>query len=212
MTDCPNGDVRDLLPEYLHDRLTAAERRGMDVHLATCAACREELALLRDLRGTLRRAPAVDVDAIAAAIPAYRAAAPRRAASGWRVAAAIVAIAVGGASVALIHRVASPSVSSVQREAAAVPTSSAAGTPAPAGGAPTAGDELANAGQSAESLSETIQPLERELAVAGAAITELSDGELATLVDDLETLDAVPSTEVESGESVTAVALRGALP
>jgi anti-sigma factor RsiW len=68
MSDCPNGDVRDLLPDYLHDRLTLADRRAVDVHLAACAACRDELALLRDLRGTMRRAPAVDVDAIAAAI------------------------------------------------------------------------------------------------------------------------------------------------
>jgi hypothetical protein len=212
MSDCPNGDVRDLLPDYLHDRLTLADRREVDAHLATCAACRDELALLRDLRGTLRRAPAVDVDAIAAAIPAYRTPAPRRVASGWRVAAAVVAIAVGGTSVVLLQRVASPSRSPAPRQVADVPAAGEAVASVPTEAAPPASDELANAGQSAESLPEPIQPLERELAVAGAAINELSDGELASLVADLETLDAVPSTEVETGESLTAVALRGALP
>lgn len=211
MIDCPNGDIRDLLPDYVHDRLTLADRRTVDVHLASCAACRDELALLRDLRGTLRRAPAVDMDAIAAAIPAYRAPAPRRVASGWRIAAAAAAIVVGGTSVALLHRTSSPADFSAP-ELAAVPAPGDAGQPTATEVAPPVPEDLASAAQPAESLTQAIEPLERELAVAGGAINELSDGELATLVADLESLDAVPSTEVESGESLTAAALRGALP
>jgi hypothetical protein len=95
---------------------------------------------------------------------------------------------------------------------AAVPAPADAGATAPDEGAQPASDDLASAAQPAETLAQAIQPVERELAVAGAAINELSDGELASLVADLETLDAVPSTEVETGESLTAVALRGALP
>ena len=60
MNDCPNGDLRDLLPDFLHDRLNAADRAVVEAHLAGCDDCREELELLRNLRGTLRRAPAVD--------------------------------------------------------------------------------------------------------------------------------------------------------
>jgi hypothetical protein len=211
MSDCPNGDVRDLLPDYLHDRLTPADRRVVDAHLATCAACRDELALLRELRGTLRRAPAGDMDAIAAAIPAYRAPAPRRVASGWRVAAAVAAIVVGGTSVVLIRRVERPADSPELPAVATLPSRGDATRPAPAEAAQPTPDDLASAGRPPATASEPIQPRERELAVAGAAINELNDGELASLVADLETLDAVPSTEVEAGESLTAAALRGAL-
>jgi hypothetical protein len=210
MIDCPDGDVRDLLPDYLHDRLTPSDRRAVDVHLASCEACRNELALLRDLRGTLRRAPAVDMDAIAAAIPAYRAPAARRVASGWRVAAAVAAIVVGGASVALLHRTAGPA-NSAPPEMAVVPDPGDAGQPSGTSVAQPAPDDLATGAQSAESIAQAVEPFERELAVAGGAINELSDGELATLVADLESLDPVPSTEVETGESLTAAALRGAL-
>jgi len=93
MIDCPNGDVRDLLPDYLHDRLESSARMSVERHLADCAVCRDELALLRDLRGTLQRAPRIDVAAVAAAIPAYRPAARKSWASGWRIAAAITVIA-----------------------------------------------------------------------------------------------------------------------
>jgi anti-sigma factor RsiW len=211
MIDCPNGDVRDLLPDYLHDRLTPADRRAVDVHLASCAACRDELALLRDLRGTLRRAPAVDMDAIAAAIPAYRAPAARRAVRGWRVAAAVAAIIAGGASVTLLHRTGGPA-NSAAPEMAVVTDPGDAGQPSTTEVAQSVPGDLATGAQPAESIAQAVEPLERELAVAGGAINELSDGELATLVADLESLDPVPSTEVETGESLTAAALRGALP
>jgi anti-sigma factor RsiW len=104
MTDCSNGDLRDALPDYLHDRLDAARRRQVESHLAGCEACREELSLLRALRATMRRASPVDVEAIAAAIPPYRAPAQRSWAIGWRAAAAIVAIAVGGTSMIALLR------------------------------------------------------------------------------------------------------------
>jgi len=37
-----------------------------------------------------------------------------------------------------------------------------------------------------------------ELAMGGGAITELSDGELSTLLQEIESLDALPSTEVDA--------------
>ena len=101
MTDCPNGDVRDLLPDLVHDRLTPDVRREVEAHVRACADCSQELALLRTMRTSLRRAPAVDVASLAAAIPPYRAPA-RRAWGGWRVAAAIMILAAGGTSVAVL--------------------------------------------------------------------------------------------------------------
>jgi anti-sigma factor RsiW len=102
MTDCPNGDIRDLLPDLLHGRLGATERAAVEVHLRDCEECRDELELLRGMRSALRRAPAVNVSRIVAEIPPYHAPAGVRAArtwGGWRIAAAITLLAAGGTSV-----------------------------------------------------------------------------------------------------------------
>ena len=194
MIDCPNGDVRDALPDYLSDRLDTARRRQVESHLAGCDACREELALLRALRVTMRRAPAVDVAAIAAAIPPYRVPARRSWATGWRVAAAIVALAVGGTSIVLLR-----SRAPVAREDV---TPYVRGVPAPHPESPT----VAVVPPSPEAVAPAIptprsQPVatsaNRELAMAGGSITDLSDGELSALVEGIESLDGVLSTEVD---------------
>lgn len=102
MTDCPNGDIRDLLPDLLHGRLDAAARAAVETHLRTCEDCRDEVELLRSMQGALRRAPAVDVDAIVAQIPPYRPPARHHSTKswgGWRIAAAITLLAAGGTSV-----------------------------------------------------------------------------------------------------------------
>jgi hypothetical protein len=208
MIDCPNGDVRDLLPDYLHERLEPSRRRMVDQHLAECAACRDELALLRDLRGAMRRAPKVDVAAIAAAIPPYRAPVRHRWAGSGRAAAAIAAIAVGGTVIAVLGRTSRSS---------SVPVSPIA--VAPTIQPPVTGPQGPKGSQTAERAAPPARPpaLARvapaparmrtpqgqELAMAGGAITDLSDGELAALLDDIETLDALPSTEVEGTEPLT---------
>ena len=72
MTDCPNGDIRELLPDLLHGRLDATERAAVEAHLRACEVCRDELELLPRMQSALRRAPSVDVAAILAQIPPYR--------------------------------------------------------------------------------------------------------------------------------------------
>ena len=73
MTDCPKGEIRDRLPEYVHGTLGAAERAQIEAHLAGCTACRDEVALLRTVRaGVLRRTPVVDTARVAAAVIASR--------------------------------------------------------------------------------------------------------------------------------------------
>ena len=69
MTECNNGDVRDLLPDYLSGALSLAGRTRVDTHLAACAACRDELALLRLARAVRPRAVDIDVARIVAALP-----------------------------------------------------------------------------------------------------------------------------------------------
>jgi anti-sigma factor RsiW len=211
MIDCPNGDVRDLLPDYLHDRLESSARASVERHLAECAACRDELALLRDLRGTLQHAPRIDIAAVAAAIPAYRPVARKSRASGWRAAAAITAITVGGASIALLGRT---------RQAAQVaqrPTTGATAAPAvisPPMAQPLPQPVAQPSPQPAREVARvepSVKPGPRaeELAMAGGTIADLSDGELSDLLGDLESLDAVPSADVESTESLLTGRRRG---
>lgn len=100
MTDCPNAEVRDLLPELAAGSLAPPERARVEAHLAACAECRAELALLEAIRRTFARPVAVDVERIAAALPAPVAARPRRfRAARWPIAAAVSVFAVGAASI-----------------------------------------------------------------------------------------------------------------
>jgi anti-sigma factor RsiW len=108
MIDCPNGAIRDQLPDFVHDQLNAAARAAVAAHVASCGACAAELALLRELRGTLRSGPAVDIARIVAALPASS-----RVQSGvrrggwrrldWRIAASVAALAVGGSEIGRAH-------------------------------------------------------------------------------------------------------------
>ena len=103
MTDCPNGLMRDLLPEYALGALGAADAARVAAHVAECDACRAELALLARARTAFAlAAPRVDVAGIVSALPsaprAGRAAAPswmRRHAWQYATAAGLL-LAVGG--------------------------------------------------------------------------------------------------------------------
>ncbi len=188
MTDCPNGEVRDLLPDLLHDRLPSDTRREVEAHVRDCEDCRAELELLRAMRASLRRGPSVDVAAIAAAIPSYRAPV-RRSWAGWRAAAAIMLLAAGGTSVAVLQRGSVVSRDTV-RVSAAVPqpttvaTSTHASLPGSAAAAP---------------------PAPRELALGSSAIGDLSDVELSALLKDLQTVDVLPSADVDNTTGMSPV-------
>lgn len=70
MTNCPNGLMRDLLPEYAHGVLGADDAARVAEHLAACATCRAELALIgRVQEGLALGVPRIDVAAIVAALP-----------------------------------------------------------------------------------------------------------------------------------------------
>jgi hypothetical protein len=70
MVDCTRDDIRDLLPDLVHDQLGPAERARVEQHLAECADCAAELKLLRSLRASAFVTPDVNVDGIAAAVRA----------------------------------------------------------------------------------------------------------------------------------------------
>lgn len=188
MNDCVNAEMRDRLPELLHDRLSANVRAELVAHVDACADCREELELLRALRSVLAPPlPRVDVGSIVSALPK----APsqtlrprsRRTWADWRIAAAITVLAVGGSSVALINR--TPQVASVPI-GAATPTADSPSTPA-----------LVQTVRP-NTTSDTNQDSEPSggLGMSGH-LADLDDAQLQALINEIENMKAVPITEPE---------------
>jgi hypothetical protein len=108
MSDCPNAEIRDLLPDLLHDRLDAPTRARVLAHVDGCADCRSELELLRSLRGSLERGtPLIDVERVVTALPKPSTVQVRRRRvwSDWRIAAAVTFIVAGGTSVVVMRNV-----------------------------------------------------------------------------------------------------------
>ena len=104
MNDCPNAEIRDRLPDLLHERLDPKARAAALAHVEGCADCRAELALLGQTFAILADAPRVDVGRIVRALPSpasvQRSAAPIRSRRfDWRVAASIAALVVGSISI-----------------------------------------------------------------------------------------------------------------
>jgi anti-sigma factor RsiW len=101
--DCPNTEIRDLLPDMLHDNLGATDRLRVEQHLAGCLACAAEMELLVRVYALGAAAP-LNADGIAGTISPYR---RRRIASMpplVRIAAGIALIAVGSASYSIASR------------------------------------------------------------------------------------------------------------
>ena len=100
INDCPNGDMRDLLPELVHGRLDDATRAAVQAHLAGCADCRAEVELIWGAARSLSQVPKVDVRRIVAALPTPEAARARQARPTFRFSdlrrmAAVAAVAAG---------------------------------------------------------------------------------------------------------------------
>src|SRR3954468_8108873 len=96
MNDCTNADIRDQLPDLLHERLDASGRAEVLAHLSGCTDCRDELRLLGEVRSALEsRVPRVDVNYVVQALPkppaqrTLRLEPRRRVWSDWRIAAAV---------------------------------------------------------------------------------------------------------------------------
>lgn len=208
MRDCANADMRDLLPELVHERLDADARDRVATHVAGCAECATEVALLRELREALgaTAAPGVDVSRIVAALPS----APRRGAGvrpapsatpldrrGWAtprlgwVAAATLALTVGVGSWQAFGRDGAPQAGRPAEVAVASP-----GAPAePAGAARTGGDTPVEARGRPAAAPRPRAPLVGDLSV-------YSDDELAALLAMVEELEGVPSEETVDAEAV----------
>jgi anti-sigma factor RsiW len=190
MNDCSNAEIRDRLPDLMHDTLAANERAVVLAHVETCAECREELALLRSLHGMLAVNARVNVARIVTALPKPPTHAarqpetsrPRRSWLDWRIAAAVTLLVAGGSSVALYHRL-GPTTR--------VPFANAV-TPVVPG--PLASSRAPTPAETVASASEGVSSAEQGLGMSGR-LGDLDDRQLQSLIDDIDRLEAVPITE-----------------
>lgn len=206
MNDCIRADIRDQLPDLLHERLDASARAAVMAHLEACTDCRDELRLLGEMRAMLDgRAPRVDLNYVIEALP--KPPAPRAHVGGrrhvwadWRVAAAVTLIVAGGSSVALLSRdhgraqapIAPPAVTSVAVTPAA---------PARVD-SPTTIQAVAPSKTSvATEVATTTPPADAAPSAAEAAtdgnLSNLSQSQLKALLQDIDNLKAVPVAEPE---------------
>ena len=70
MGDCDNVMIRELLPDYAAGTLETDARSRVDAHLASCALCRDELALLATARRALQPSVSIDTARIARGVVA----------------------------------------------------------------------------------------------------------------------------------------------
>jgi anti-sigma factor RsiW len=181
MTDCPSDEIRDQLPDFVHDQLNASERATVAAHLAHCAACTTEVALLRALRGTLQNGPTVDVARIVAALPPpSRVARVGQRRFEWRIAAAIAALIVGGSSAVIL--------SGRLRESEVA-------------GSPIAEERTADAPRVQQVATSGIS-IDADLAEATAV-------ELEELLEELDAFDGLPAGEPEPTPATAGVGEEG---
>ena len=189
MNDCVNADVRDALPDFINHRLSDLDAVTISEHVESCADCRAEAAVLRDLMKSRPLAPQMNVDRIAAAIPAY---APVRSRSTgfsirrtWALAAAAAFVAIGGW--AITSRTSDTPAPAVA--VAGPPAATTAATVSPAAPAATVPEKtIANV----ENASKEVQVA--SLSLVGST-DDLSDSDLETLVAALDGIETVPSAE-----------------
>jgi hypothetical protein len=188
MTDCPNAEMRDRLPDLLHERLETTVRAAVLAHVDECDDCRAEMTLLREARIVLSpEMRAVDVVAISRVVieRTRQPAMPMRRRSpwmDWRIAASVALLLVSAGSVKLLvgSREAPSPVAAVADSPSASPN---AARPEPVAAEPVA-------------RSEPVTTASAELSAA-AAVSDLSESELRSLLGELDQIDAVPSVEPE---------------
>ena len=220
MRECTDMDMQDLLPAFASDTLDEATRLTLEAHLAECAPCTADLALLRSVRAAMHRTPAVDVAAIVAVLPpspalrradgapsltVERGGAPRRAtapsrffatrASTLRIAASLVAVAlVGGLGVRVVTREEPARVEAVVASQPAAPD-----VPAPAGQVASSAPARGTASATVASNTPAVRtpPARGAGLTFGGGLADLSDEQLQALLDQVDDLNGVPSDEPE---------------
>ena len=200
MNDCQNAEIRDQLPDLLHDRLDATRRAVVLAHVEDCADCRGELELLRSARAMFHAAtPSVDVNWVVNALPA---AAPRALRverrrpvwSDWRIAAAVTLLVAGGGSFAVLRQQHDRVPAAMN--AAAVNTAKA-GVPARPDSAGAAEPSRVAAAPSGGAAPTRDNVIASEPGLGSGRLGDLSEQQLAKLLDEIDHLQATPITDPE---------------
>lgn len=192
MPDCPDGEIRDLLPDLVHERLDAEARARIDSHIGDCVDCTAEIALLKRIRASAdsQRLPPVDVGRIVGALPrAGRRKQSWTRSTGLRIAAGVVVLIAGAT---WMQRARDGEVLPVAEPAVVAQTQSVQGS-----------DSV----RSVVSTRRTTPA--RTISVASAArvslddgFNDLSDGELQSLLAALDSFDAVTAVEPSAVEPI----------
>ena len=196
-----NTEVRDALPDLLNGRLSGLDAATMNAHVESCAACRSELALLREARASSTLAPALDIHRMAAAIPPYGGsrvilpAAREQHGAGsrlWKFAAAAVLVVAGGWIVSTGRN---DGGSDLPRAAATLPAAEQVESPRDA--SPSTVGIASEPSISASSNVATEKPVEVQVASLSLVegMSDISDSDLEQLVADLDAIDAIPADE-----------------
>ena len=192
MNKCANSEIQELLPDLLHNSLSESERKRVESHLTGCAACAEELEVLRAVKAAAVFVPVIDANRISQQIPPYRSIIPvheqpaRTRTLTWLVEARmlIVAATVGG----LMKVRGTPDVAPVS--SAPVASSNQV--------SPAADTELANNSPSIRTVPVALPSASRNHAFALATdVDGLSDDNLMQLMDDMGTFEVLPAAEPE---------------
>ena len=202
MNDCQNAEMRDQLPDLLHERLGAAARATVMAHVASCADCREELELLRVAHGTLIKAtPRVDLNFIVEALPkpaprARTLSVPRRPIwSDWRIAAAGVLLVAGASSYSVLGRHEGVVVSDSLVAQAVAPVAETPSAPAPPQRAESA-IVTPTPSQRGETVLADVTPEAGEASGLGTSrLGDLNEKQLKALLSEIDRLQATPITE-----------------
>jgi anti-sigma factor RsiW len=191
MNDCPRGDIRDLLPDLVHEQLDSGMRTQVRSHIERCADCAAEVQLLRTARSALRRPVPVNVERVASAVPVAPRRLQRARTPAWvlPIAATLLMILTGGLVIAFLGdggaggTIATGIPVDTPRLADGV-TDPVPVMPAP-GGAP--------GGTMPGRTPELVLASEAGLFVGGLA--DLDDDELESMLQLLDTLDPLPDEE-----------------
>ncbi len=206
MSDCIETEVRDALPDLIHGRLSDLDTATLTAHVESCADCRAEMDLLRQVRASAPLAPQMDVARIVstiplpmpsaadvvASLPSRPKAAPRRSFI-WKTASVAALLVVGSLTFANSRH--EPVAVTTGKQASMTPVA------APAASPPVAVASAPSQVAVTESVSAAPVKVARPAKTAGLSLTgvqDLTDDQLQALVDGLDNVKALPSAEPEA--------------
>ena len=176
MIECSNVEMRDRLPDLANETLEPAVRALVVIHLTECAACTAEIEIIRTTRLILvKTTPKVNVAGVVSALPQYGVTSITTAPSARRGWANSWRIAA-----AVTFLVAGIGSYAVLRDDSPVPSMDST-------------QIMAAAADSTVGLALT------------GALADMSDAELSALATDIESIEALPSTEVDMMASPVSV-------